>query len=122
MCKILLSINPQHVDNIFNGTKKYEYRKIKCKKEVDKIIIYSTYPVKKIVGEASVEKILEKNPKEIWEETKKFSGISLNFFEDYYKGCEKAIAYKLKNVIKYEEPQELKSYGIKAAPQSFVYV
>ena len=23
---MLISINPQHVENIFNGTKKYEYR------------------------------------------------------------------------------------------------
>ena len=34
MCKILLSINPEHVENIFNGNKKYEYRKIKCKEKV----------------------------------------------------------------------------------------
>ena len=42
---MLISINPQHVENIFNGTKKYEYRKIRCKQDVDKIIIYSTYPL-----------------------------------------------------------------------------
>ena len=54
MCNMLISINPQHVENIFNGTKKYEYRKIRCKQDVDKIIIYSTYPIKKIVGEAKV--------------------------------------------------------------------
>lgn len=122
MCKIMLSINPEHVENIFNGTKKYEYRKIKCKREVDKIIIYSTSPVMKVVGEATVEKILEKEPQELWEETKKLSGISLNFFNKYYDGCEKAIAYKLKDIKKYEKPLELKEYGIKMAPQSFVYV
>lgn len=55
MCKILLSINPNHVENIFNGTKKYEFRKVECKKPVDKIIIYSTSPIKKVVGEALVK-------------------------------------------------------------------
>ena len=27
MCSILISINPKHVENIFNGTKKYEFPK-----------------------------------------------------------------------------------------------
>ena len=62
MCSILISINPEHVENIFNGTKKYEYRKIKCKQDIDKIIIYSTSPIMKIVGEAKVEEILEGSP------------------------------------------------------------
>ena len=70
MCKILISINPEHVINIFNGSKKYEYRKIRCREDVDKIIIYCTYPVKKIVGEANIEEILEDSPQEIWKRTR----------------------------------------------------
>lgn len=122
MCNMLISINPQHVENIFNGTKKYEYRKIRCKQDVDKIIIYSTYPIKKIVGEAKVEKILEDSPDNIWEETKNYSGIDLKFYQQYFKDRSKAIAYKLTNIKKYNIPQELSSYGIKSAPQSFIYV
>ena len=119
---MLISINPQHVENIFNGIKKYEYRKIRCKQEVDKIIIYSTYPIMKIVGEAKVEKILEDSPDNIWEETKNYSGIDLKFYQQYFKDRSKAIAYKLTNIKKYSIPQELSSYGIKSALQSFIYV
>ena len=122
MCNMLISINPEHVENIFNGSKKYEYRKIRCKQEVEKIIIYSTYPVKKVVGEAKVEEILEDSPDNIWKETKSYSGIDLNFYQHYFKDKSKAIAYKLTNIKKYDNPKELSSYGIKAAPQSFVYV
>lgn len=122
MCNMLISINPEHVENIFNGSKKYEYRKIRCKQDVDKIIIYSTYPIMKVVGEAKVEKILEDSPDNIWEETKNYSGIDLNFYQKYFKDRSKAIAYKLTNIKKYNNPKELSSYGIKAAPQSFVYV
>lgn len=67
MCKILLSINPEHVENIFNGSKEYEFRKIRCKETVDKIII----PVMQVVGEAKVETVLEDTPEAIWEKTKK---------------------------------------------------
>ena len=122
MCKILLSINPEHVENIFNGNKKYEYRKIKCKEKVDKIIIYSTAPIMQVVGEAEVKKILEDTPEEIWKITQNESGINLEFFKKYYKGRKKAIAYQLTSIIKYEHPKTLKDYGLKIAPQSFIYV
>lgn len=122
MCNILISINPEHVENIFNGSKKYEYRKIRCKQDIDKIIIYSTYPIMKVVGEAKVEEILEDSPDNIWKETKKYSGIDFKFYKKYFKDRSKAIAYKLTNIKKYNDPKDLASYGIKAAPQSFIYV
>ena len=122
MCNMLISINPEHVENIFNGSKKYEYRKFRCKQDIDKIIIYSTYPIMKVVGEAKVEEILEDSPDNIWEETKKYSGIDLKFYQKYFKDRSKAIAYKLTNIKKYNDPKELSSYGIKTAPQSFIYV
>ena len=122
MCNMLISINPEHVENIFNGSKKYEYRKIRCKQDIDKIIIYSTYPIMKVVGEAKIEKILEDSPDNIWEETKNYSGIDLKFYQEYFQDRNKAIAYKLTNIKKYNKPKDLSSYGIKNAPQSFVYV
>ena len=122
MYNMLISIKPEYVENIFNGSKKYKYRKIRCKQDIDKIIIYSTYPIMKVVGETKVEKILEDSPDRIWEKTKKYSGIDLNFYQKYFKDRSKAIAYKLTNIKKYDSPKELSSYGIKAAPQSFVYI
>ena len=122
MCKILISINPEHVINIFNGSKKYEYRKIRCKENVDKLIIYCTNPVKKIVGEANVEAILVDSLQTIWEQTKNETGINLEFFNEYYKGKNKAIAYKLDNIKKYDKPLDLSYMGVKNAPQSFIYV
>lgn len=122
MCEIILSINPEHVENIFNGNKKYEYRKTKCKQDIDKIIIYSTHPVMKVVGEARVENILEDEPEKIWERTSKESGINFEFFKQYYKGRQKAVAYKLADVVEYNEPIGLHNYGLKTAPQSYAYV
>lgn len=122
MCAILLSINPIHVENILNGTKRYEFRKKACKRQIDKILIYSTNPIMKIVGEAEVEDILIDTPETIWEKTEENSGINKAFFDRYYEHKQLAVAYKLKNVIKYEEPKELRDYGINSAPQSFQYI
>lgn len=122
MCAILLSINPNHVENIMNGTKEYEFRKKACKRQVDKILIYSTTPIMRVVGEADVEDVLIDTPEVIWEKTEEKSGIDKAFFDQYYEDREQAVAYKLINVKKYEKPKELEEFGILNAPQSFRYV
>jgi predicted transcriptional regulator len=122
MCKILLSINPEHVENIFNGTKLFEFRKIRCKSDVDKIVIYATSPIMRVVAEVEVENIIEGNLDEVWKHTKKFSGINRSFYNKYYNGKNKAVAYKLCNVKKYKKQKLLSEYGLRCAPQSFVYL
>ena len=122
MCKILLSINPEHVAHILNGTKEYEFRKIKCREGVDGIIIYCTAPIKQVVAEADIDTILEDSPERVWSQTEKKSGISADFLFRYYEGKEKAIAYKLTNLNIFDEPKTLADYGVSAAPQFFVYV
>jgi len=117
-----LSINPEHVEHIFDGSKQYEFRKTKCKEDVDGIVIYSTAPVMQVVAEADVEEILEDSPNRIWKITKQKSGISKEFFFKYYSGRAKAVAYKLTNLNVFEPPRELADYGVSTPPQSFVYV
>jgi predicted transcriptional regulator len=122
MCKILLSINPEHVENILNGTKLFEFRKIRCKTDVDKIVIYATSPIMRVVAEVEVENVIEGNLDEVWKHTKKFSGINRSFYNKYYNGKNKAVAYKLRNVKKYKKQKLLSEYGLRCAPQSFVYL
>jgi predicted transcriptional regulator len=122
MCKILLSINPEHVENIMSGEKLYEFRKIKCKEKVDKILIYSTSPVMKVVGEVDVVDVIVNSPELVWNVTAKHSGITKNFFDAYFQNRDRAVAYKLGKIKKYKEPKDLSYYGISNAPQSFVYV
>ena len=123
MCKILMPINPCYVEEILAGRKKYEYRKIKAKKNnINKIIIYSTSPVMKVVAEVDVEEIIEETPEKMWELTKNYSGITEDFYYKYYKNKKSAIAYKLGNVKKYKEPKNLSEIGIDFIPQSFVYL
>ena len=122
MSTILLSIHPKFVDKIMTGEKKFEFRRVIAKRNPNKIIIYSTSPVCKVIGEAEVEDIIIDNPEKVWKETKKFSGVEKEFYLEYFDNRDLAVAYKLKNVIKYISPIDLKDFGIKVAPQSFVYV
>ena len=120
--KILISINPEHVAKILSGEKRFEYRTKAAKKDVDSLIIYETTPVKRIVAEAEILEVLCLSPEDLWKETKRYSGISKSFYDEYFKGRKIAYAYRLGKVNAYDNPLELSDYGIKAAPQSFVYI
>lgn len=120
--KILISINPEHVENILNGSKKYEYRKIVAKQDISSIIIYETTPVKRVVAEVEIIDVLMLSPENLWKETHSESGTSKEFFDQYFQNREIAYAYKLGRVKVYKTPRTLREFGVKAAPQSFVYI
>ena len=122
MRKIVISINPEHVAKILSGEKRFEYRTKAAKKDVDSLIIYETTPVKRIVAEAEIIEVLCLSPEDLWKETKRYSGISKSFYDEYFKGRKVAYAYRLGKVRAYDNPLELSDYGIKTAPQSFVYI
>jgi type I restriction enzyme S subunit len=64
---VLLSIKPKYAELIKSGFKKYEFRRKFFKKTGGcKIFIYSTSPVKKIIGAFDASTIYEDLPLKIW--------------------------------------------------------
>ena len=122
MRKILMSINPEHVDNILAGTKRFEFRKTKCKESINAIVIYSTAPVMQVVAEVEVTQVIEGSPQSVWNKTAYAAGIDKGFFDEYYSGKNHAVAYMLGHISKFQNPLPLSSFGIKTPPQSYVYV
>ncbi len=120
---VLLSIKPEFADKIFDGTKKYEYRKSIFKREgVRRIVVYASSPVRKVVGEFMIEDILSDDVEAIWGKTAVASGISKSFFQAYFENRERAYAIKIGRVTKYKKARELGDYNLSTAPQSFVYL
>ncbi len=122
MAKVLMSINPIHAEKILSGTKKYEFRKTRCKKPIEAIVIYITAPIMKILGEVQVKKVIEGIPQDVWDKTKSVAGIDFSFFNRYYEGRNKAIAYELGDVTVFSKPKLLRDYGLTAVPQSYAYI
>lgn len=120
--KILMSIKTEYADKILNGTKLYELRKKPFKENVDTIIIYSSGKVKKVVGEFKIDKIIKDSPDNIWNLGEEVLGIDKKSFYEYFKHSEYAYAIKIKDIIKYDTPKDLKDFGINKAPQSFCYI
>lgn len=122
--KILLSIKPEFVEEIFKGRKKFEYRRSIFKRDdVDGVVVYATKPVGLIVGEFCIEKILKEPPQSLWNMTSKESGITKSFFDEYFQGKEFGFALKIKSPVLYDIPIDptLRDGGF-VAPQSFKYV
>ena len=122
MLTMLLSIKPEYAKSILEGKKKFEFRKIRCHKDVRRIILYATFPLKSVVGEAEIEEVLQDTPSEIWKVTRDKAGITKKFYDAYYKGKKKAVAYRLKNVKTYSTPRSLVDLGVEKVPRSYVYI
>lgn len=122
MTTLLLSIKPEHVARILDRSKKYEFRKTVCRKPVDRIVVYCTSPVKKVVAEARVSDIIVDKPERVWNLTCNASGITKDFFDSYFRDADLAVAYHLDNIEEYASPKQLSDIGIKNAPQSFLYL
>jgi predicted transcriptional regulator len=118
---ILLSIKPEYAEAILEGTKILEFRRRLPASPIKKIIIYSTKPVGKVVGEAVVKGAFAL-PFNMLQNCQEGSGISLNKLKKYFKGCKICYAYNLGEVKKYEKPKKLQDLGMSRAPQSFVYI
>lgn len=119
---IILPIKPVFAEKILSAEKKYEYRKRLCKKEVNKIYIYATAPVKMIIGEAMVINKLSMDKEKMWKETQKYAGINKKYYDQYFDYQDYACAYRIGEVRQYRFPVALDSIGIEYVPQSFTYV
>jgi predicted transcriptional regulator len=120
---VLLSIKPEFAHKIFEGSKKFEFRKQVFKDtSVKKVIVYSSSPEQKVIGEFEIEAILSDTPDNIWIQTKLYSGISQEFYDEYFKGRDNAYAIKVASTKKYRKEKSLADYNVQSAPQSFAYV
>ena len=121
--KVLLSIKPEFAFKIFEGEKKFEFRKVIFKKpNIRTVVVYASSPVQRVIGEFEIDDILSSFPKEIWRQTKEHSGISEKFFYEYFADREIAHAIKIKNTTKYKQPLHLLDNFNVFPPQSYVYL
>lgn len=123
MKAVLLSIKPEFAHKIFDGTKKYEFRKQIFKdSSVKKVIVYSSSPEQKVIGEFKIDTILRDTPSAIWLQTRDYSGISQAFYDEYFRGRQNAYAIKIASTRIYEQKKDLSDFDIMFPPQSFAYV
>ena len=120
---VLLSIKPEYAKRIFDGDKKFEYRRVLFKRaDVKNIVVYASAPISKVIGEFTIDRVLFDEVSALWETTKEGSGITEELFCKYFANKNKGYAIQIGKTVRYEQPLSLKDkYGL-TPPQSFAYI
>ena len=121
--KVLLSIKPEFAAKVFDGTKKYEFRRTIFKnKAVTTVIVYASSPIQKVIGEFSIDEIISADVEKLWKKTKRHAGISKEYFLKYFFDKAQGHAIKIKDTILYKKPKCIKQDYDLHPPQSFIYL
>ena len=120
--KAILSIKPYYANKILEGEKLYELRKSIFKSNVDKVIIYASAPISKIIWEFQIEWILYENINTLREKTKSSSCVDKKFFNAYFENKNKWYAIKVWKVKRYKKYLSIKKDFGMTPPQSFSYI
>ena len=119
---IILSIHPKHIEKILSGEKRYEYRK-RIPQDINYIIVYATAPTKKVVAIIEIDMVMKDTPQNIWDVTQSESGVSYEFFMNYFNAVPTAYAIKFRNIYSLPTPIDITAIdGVKSAPQAYQYV
>src|SRR5450432_3349616 len=121
--KVILSIKPEFAEKIFEGTKKYEFRRAIFKnKQIEKVLVYASSPIKRIIGEFEIDRIISLDLLSLWNKTSEHSGITKDYFDDYFVNKDHGFAIKIKNIKRYIITKCIrKDYNL-VPPQSFLYL
>ena len=121
--RVLLSIKPEYAFKIFDGTKRFEFRKVIFKNpNIKTVVVYASSPVQQVIGEFEIDDIFSFNPDAIWKMTKEYSGISKSFFYEYFADRDIAHAIKIKKTKRYSKPLCIREDFKVVPPQSYVYL
>lgn len=93
---LLISLKPEFADRILSGTKKVEIRKRFSTRWVGhRVCLYASRPVKGVVGEATVEKVVVGTPERIWGEYGSDVGCTKEEFDAYVSTASEVYALVL---------------------------
>ena len=121
--KVLLSIKPEFALKIFDGSKRYEYRRVIFRRaEVKTVVVYASDPIKKVIGEFEIGEILHEEPQALWAKTGDKAGITKKRFLDYFENKAKGYAISVKTARMYETSIPLDKLMLTWPPQSFAYL
>ena len=123
---VVLSIKPVYSEKILSGRKTVELRRrFPLANPIGALAyIYSTSPVKAIVGSASISNVRKLPLEEIWSEFQSTAFIERDQFEKYFDKRDHGFALVLDHVRAFQRPfplSELRERFGFEPPQSFLY-
>lgn len=141
MQKMLMAIRPEWVEKILSGEKTVELRKRKPERagadwgKPFQVLVYCSQRKKlknkdgvemqgKVVAEFTCDLMLlvyDKDRKKLNHLGMKSACVNLDELKEYSQG-DPVFGFHISNLKVFDQPKELRDYGVKRAPQSWVYV
>lgn len=119
----LFSIHPDYANALLDGTKRVEFRRMALPADVNRVVVYATSPVQRIVGFLEVAGVDQAPPGDAWRTYREVGGISKHAFDKYYTGATSAYVIHVKNPVRLATPLRLGDLGdTLRPPQSFMYL
>ena len=89
----LFSIKQEFSEKIFSKQKLVEFRRQNVNvSRNETCLVYTSGTVRKITGYFIVKEKIRLPLKELWDKTKKYAGITIVQFNEYFKGCKEGTA------------------------------
>lgn len=96
---LVMSVKPQYADSIIRGDKKVEVRRIFSKKwEGSRVSLYVSSPVRALVGSATIARVVESEPEELWDNYNGALGCSKQEYDSYVDSAKEVFAIELEDV------------------------
>jgi predicted transcriptional regulator/DNA-binding XRE family transcriptional regulator len=123
---VVLSVRPNYSEKIMDGSKTVELRRRFPVSAPGGTIayIYSTSPVRAMVGSAEIAEVVKLPVREIWKKFGAMAQIERGSFNEYFAGLKQGFALKFKNARPFARPidlSELRERFDFEPPQSFLY-
>ncbi|NOK19405.1 hypothetical protein [Corallococcus carmarthensis] len=120
---VLLPIQPRYATPILEGLKRVEFRKRAFRREVSHVVVYSSSPVKQVVGFFDILGIDEAPPAQLWRRYSRVGAILKEDYDQYFSRCEGGVAIQVGKVHVFAKPFPLGDISPELrAPQSYAYL
>lgn len=105
---LVLSIRENHAQDILEGRKKVELRRVRSKLEIgDVVLIYVPRPVMALVGGFVVKDVVVAQPGQLWRQVGSVSGLTKHQFTHYYSGVSIAFGICIDTTWRLDNPISL---------------
>lgn len=105
---LLLSIRPGFADQIFDGSKTIELRRVRPRVIAgDLVIVYASGHTKALIGAFQVGEMVAKAPSTVWRRFGSATGLTKAAFDEYYSGADTAFGITVAHTWKLPTPLRL---------------
>jgi predicted transcriptional regulator len=102
---LLLSIRPKFAEQIFEGSKTVELRRVRPRVTAgDLVIVYASGHTKALIGAFQVGELVARAPGTIWKRFGSATGLTKSAFDEYFSGAPTAFGITIAHTWKLATP------------------